>query len=175
MTTRALAVVILVLGVAGVGCSRPVPVRPEGAAAPEPTAKAPEAPIDPAAAKPAAACPPCECEACPACPVAPEPPAEPEPLPVPEHLKPTPEQCKGACDRMMELEVRRATNRVQGAQPQLLVALKKGLDEEKALLSDACVKRCLAEFTQATALCVRKFEDLDRVRQCVVEASFPSK
>lgn len=175
MTSRALAVV-LVLGVVGVGCSRPVPVRPEGAApAEQPAARGAESPTDPTAAKPAPACPPCECEACPTCPAAAEAAPAPEPVPVPEHLRPTPEQCKGACDRMMELEVRRATNRVQGAQPQLMAALKKGLDEEKALLSDACVKRCTAEFTQATALCVRKFEDLDRVRQCVVEASFPSK
>ncbi len=159
----------LALAALALACSRPVPVRPE----------APEKP---------AACPACECEACPACPVCPtcpapaadpaaaaaadaEPVPPPAPVEVPEHLRPSREQCKGACDKLMDLEIRRVSGRISDAQPALLDALKKGLAEEKSLLADACLKRCLAEFTVATALCVRRFEEFDKVRACVLDTS----
>ncbi len=170
MTTRILVYVgpLLGLWLLPLACSRPVPVRAEAPAAPA-----------------VAACPPCECEACPACPV-PEPPAPTpapavdavaapaEPLVVPEHLRPTAAQCKGACDRMLEAEARRVANRMQEAQPELMAELKKGLAAEQGLLSESCVRRCLAEFTVNTALCVRKFETIDQIQRCIVETSFPA-
>jgi hypothetical protein len=97
-----------------------------------------------------------------------------EALVIPEHLRPTSAQCKGACDRMLEAEARRVANRMQQAQPELMAELKKGLAAEKGLLSESCVRRCLAEFTVNTALCVRKFETIDQIQRCIVETSLPT-
>ncbi len=163
LLVRATLLSLFVIGLTWcLGCSKPVPIRVEAEKSPAPQRLS---------------CPPCDCPACESCPVCPEPaPAaegsatdDPPTLPIPDHLRPSELQCKRACGRLMDVEVRRMMARMEKAEPGLQKALNKGLNKEKDELSAACVKRCEQEFTVTTTACIVKFEDLDAINKCILK------
>jgi hypothetical protein len=145
-------------------CNKPVPIR-----------------VAPAASCPPASCPACECPACecPACPSATSVPSgkvdedtqgeENKASAIPAHLRPTESQCERACGRIMDVEIRRMEARMEKAKAGLKKALRKGLTEERDLLSAECVTRCLSEFTVTTTACIVKYKELADINQCIIK------